>query len=175
MRPTPIQADPRQAGEFLSDSGYRATLADRVRIARTGAKFDRATLARLGGVTPGAVAQWEHPEGTNPTVCNLARVAIALRVEFDWLATGRGRMLIEEQLDFGDPTVGPLSREEQLLVHRWRELASPARAAFERLMESLERAHDAVASGVRRSRPSPPTRAEHASPASRKVEPSENF
>jgi len=41
-------------------------LADRIRIARHAAKLSQAALAARVGVTPGAVAQWESPDGTKP-------------------------------------------------------------------------------------------------------------
>lgn len=46
----------------------------------------------LVGVHRSAVSQWEQPAGSMPTVENLARIAITTSVQFEWLATGRGRM-----------------------------------------------------------------------------------
>jgi hypothetical protein len=40
------------------------------------------------------VAQWEKLDGTFPTVDNLGRVATTTAVSFEWLATGRGRMVV---------------------------------------------------------------------------------
>jgi transcriptional regulator with XRE-family HTH domain len=68
----------------------RSTLNDRIRQARLAQKLSRATLAQLTGVGPGAVAQWEHPEGTSPSVEHLISIAIQTDVAFEWLATGRG-------------------------------------------------------------------------------------
>jgi transcriptional regulator with XRE-family HTH domain len=56
------------------------------------AKMTKANLARRVGVCLSAAVQWEHPNGTSPTVANLARIAEACDVAFEWLATGRGPM-----------------------------------------------------------------------------------
>ena len=65
-------------------------MSDRVRHARRLADLSQADLARLVGVGPSAVAQWEVPAGTSPTVEHLAHIAKASGVAFEWLATGRG-------------------------------------------------------------------------------------
>jgi transcriptional regulator with XRE-family HTH domain len=68
------------------------TAANRVRQARRLAKLSQQQLATLVGVHRSAVAQWEQPGGSHPTVENLARLAAVTAVQFEWLATGRGRM-----------------------------------------------------------------------------------
>ena len=50
----------------------------------------KAELARRVGVCLSAVVQWEHPQGTTPSVANLVRIAQVTDVAFEWLATGRG-------------------------------------------------------------------------------------
>jgi transcriptional regulator with XRE-family HTH domain len=68
-----------------------ASMAIRIRRARLGAAMTQSDLARLTGVNRSAVAQWERTEGgTTPSVANLASIAVATRVAFEWLATGRG-------------------------------------------------------------------------------------
>lgn len=68
-----------------------ATMAVRIRRARLGASLTQAQLARHAGVNRSAVAQWERAEGgTTPSVANLANIAVATKVAFEWLATGRG-------------------------------------------------------------------------------------
>lgn len=68
-----------------------ATMAIRIRRARLGASLTQAQLARHAGVNRSAVAQWERAEGaTTPSVANLANIAVATKVAFEWLATGRG-------------------------------------------------------------------------------------
>lgn len=67
-------------------------LGDRIRQARRHARISQFALARRVGVARSAVAQWEQDNGTHPLPVNLAKVAIATAVKFEWLATGRGRM-----------------------------------------------------------------------------------
>lgn len=66
--------------------------SNRIRQARRNAKLSQKALAELVGVHRSAVAQWEQPGGSLPTMENLARIAITTAVQFEWLATGRGRM-----------------------------------------------------------------------------------
>lgn len=65
---------------------------NRIRQARRHAKLTQQGLALLVGVHRSAVAQWEKPGGAHPTAENLSRVAMNTSVNFEWLATGRGRM-----------------------------------------------------------------------------------
>jgi transcriptional regulator with XRE-family HTH domain len=66
-------------------------MAIRIRRARLGASMTQSDLARHAGVNRSAVAQWERTEGgTTPSVANLANIAVATQVAFEWLATGRG-------------------------------------------------------------------------------------
>jgi transcriptional regulator with XRE-family HTH domain len=64
----------------------------RIRQSRLHARLPQRELARLVGVHRSAVAQWEAADGSTPTAENLARIAVATGVQFEWLATGRGRM-----------------------------------------------------------------------------------
>lgn len=63
----------------------------RIRQARRSLSVTQAELARLVGVNRSAVAQWERKDGPRPTSANLAKIAVATKVGFDWLATGRGK------------------------------------------------------------------------------------
>jgi transcriptional regulator with XRE-family HTH domain len=69
-----------------------APIRERIGTARQAANLSRAELARRVGVRASAAAQWEQHEGTAPSVENLARLAAATGVAFEWLATGRGSM-----------------------------------------------------------------------------------
>lgn len=66
------------------------TIRERIGTARQAANLSRAELSRRVGVRASAAAQWEQEEGTAPSVENLARIAAATGVAFEWLATGRG-------------------------------------------------------------------------------------
>lgn len=66
------------------------SLSSRIREARKLTGISRAELARRVGVKPSASAQWEHDNGTAPSVRNLIQIATITGVSFEWLATGRG-------------------------------------------------------------------------------------
>jgi transcriptional regulator with XRE-family HTH domain len=70
-------------------------LRDRIRQARLAAGMTKAELARRVGVCVSAAVQWEHPDGTSPTIKHLARIASIVGVAFEWLATGRGPTHVE--------------------------------------------------------------------------------
>ena len=78
--------------------------SNRIRQARRSANLSQQQLATRVGVHRSAVAQWEQPGGSHPTVENLARVAAVASVSFEWLATGRGRMKYVSDLIPGDET-----------------------------------------------------------------------
>ena len=75
-----------------TDSQFAGALQDRVRHARRLAALSQAALASRVGVGPSAVAQWELPGGTSPTVEHMTRIAQTCDVQFEWLATGRGEV-----------------------------------------------------------------------------------
>lgn len=64
----------------------------RIRQARRKAGLTQAGLAGKVGVNRSAVAQWERIGGSRPTSENLARIAVSTSVQYEWLATSRGRM-----------------------------------------------------------------------------------
>ncbi|WP_318826107.1 XRE family transcriptional regulator [Burkholderia thailandensis] len=68
------------------------TLADRLRAALQEAQMNQSELARRVGVTRGAVSFWLTSATTSLAGENLLKVASALSVSPNWLATGRGRM-----------------------------------------------------------------------------------
>jgi transcriptional regulator with XRE-family HTH domain len=70
-------------------------LRDRIRQARLASGMTKADLARRVGVCVSAAVQWEHPEGTSPTIKHLAKIASIVGVAFEWLATGRGPTHVE--------------------------------------------------------------------------------
>jgi transcriptional regulator with XRE-family HTH domain len=74
----------------LSDKTFAGSLPTRIRHSRRLGSLTQSALAKAIGVQPSAVAQWELPNGTSPTVPHLLSVADACGVAFEWLATGRG-------------------------------------------------------------------------------------
>ncbi|HEX2595601.1 MAG TPA: helix-turn-helix transcriptional regulator [Luteimonas sp.] len=72
--------------------GTRMGLAERVRRARRIAGLSQQELARALGVTRSAISNWESTNAAQPATDRLARLANALEVSFEWIATGRGEM-----------------------------------------------------------------------------------
>jgi len=67
-------------------------LAERLRKARRVAGMSQQELARALGVTRSAVSNWESVNPAHPASANMALLANALQVSFEWIATGRGEM-----------------------------------------------------------------------------------
>jgi len=80
-------------------------LAHRIRQSRRTAALTQAQLAEQVGVNRSAVAQWERKGGARPTSENLGKIAVATKVGFDWLATGRGRIRTPDQGDGETPAL----------------------------------------------------------------------
>ncbi len=73
------------------------SMATRIRRARLAAKLSQQQLAIQVGVKRSAVAQWEQPAGTSPSIVHLATIAITTGMSFEWLATGRGQSRRESE------------------------------------------------------------------------------
>jgi len=109
-----------------SDAQPSVRLCERIRQARANAALTKAELARRVGVCLSAAVQWEHPQGTAPTVTNLTRIAQITDVAFEWLATGRGAIRIA--IGDGPATIHPaavaMTMFEERLLRIARELPS---------------------------------------------------
>lgn len=122
----------------VTDRAFSGPLNDRVRHARRVAGLSQSRLAEQLGVGPSAVAQWEVPNGTSPTVAHLAHIAKLTQVAFEWLATGRGAIHLNGD---GTPAVETSvfahdMLEERLLVG-FRMLSPKRKEAVVRLVEEL--------------------------------------
>jgi transcriptional regulator with XRE-family HTH domain len=83
-----------------------SSMAVRIRQARSLAVMTQGELARAVGVNRSAVAQWERERGgTHPSVAHLAAIALATKVTFEWLATGRGQPRCAAEIEV--PAVAP--------------------------------------------------------------------
>jgi transcriptional regulator with XRE-family HTH domain len=102
--PPPPAASGAVPAGAADDTSEAVRLFERVRIARTLAKMTKAELARRVGVCLSAAVQWEHPNGTSPTVANLVRIATLCGIAFEWLATGRGSPELADALN--TPAIG---------------------------------------------------------------------
>ncbi|MNM35349.1 anaerobic benzoate catabolism transcriptional regulator [compost metagenome] len=69
-------------------------MATRVRVARQRAGMTQDQLASQVGVTRGAVANWEVSQRPKPSISNLIEVANTTSVSLEWLATGRGGIVL---------------------------------------------------------------------------------
>jgi transcriptional regulator with XRE-family HTH domain len=66
-------------------------LSMRIRTARVRAGMSQAELAAALGVSRSAVGNWESNKGrVFPSTERLSDLALATRVSYEWLATGRG-------------------------------------------------------------------------------------
>ena len=73
------------------------SLAKRIQASRKLRDISQKELAEKIGITAGAISQYES-SATEPTIKNLSKIAIELDVSFEWLATGRGELDIEDFL-----------------------------------------------------------------------------
>ena len=97
-------------------------LAQRIRRARRIAGLSQQTLASKLGVTRSAVSNWESADSVQPTTGRLALLASALRVSFEWIATGRGEMRFAADCAGGSEAEGSLVNcpHELHLLHLYR-------------------------------------------------------
>lgn len=123
-----------------SDRNFVGPMPIRIKHARRIAGVTQARLARAAGVGPSAVAQWESPGGSSPTVTHLVQIAVSCGVSFEWLATGRGPVSLSSVM--GDtPAIEPASfavdfTEERLLT-AFRRVPSRKRECFLTWMEEF--------------------------------------
>lgn len=119
------------------------TATNRVRQARRHAHLSQQQLATKVGVHRSAVAQWEQAGGSHPTVENLARIAAVTAVQFEWLATGRGRMKFVSDLIPGDESPALLleyaaqSETEARALIALRHLDVPSALAIVEMLVAL--------------------------------------
>ncbi|QCW25058.1 helix-turn-helix transcriptional regulator [Lysobacter enzymogenes] len=106
------------------------TPQQRIRLARRHAGLSQAALGTAVGVQRSAVGHWESAQGKFPSVTHLREVALATGVQFEWLATGRGRMNLSQ-----DTAMDSVAAADALLVEDALELRllaafreAPARA-----------------------------------------------
>ena len=74
------------------------TPQQRIRLARRHAGLSQAALAHAVGVQRSAVSHWEATPGKSPSASHLREAAMATGVQYEWLATGRGRMTLSQDV-----------------------------------------------------------------------------
>ncbi|MEG3193468.1 helix-turn-helix domain-containing protein [Lysobacter sp. D1-1-M9] len=117
------------------------TPQQRIRLARRHAGLSQSALGRAVGVQRSAVSHWEASLGKSPSANHLREAALATGVQFEWLATGRGRMTLTEDIAMDSVAAAdamliddPL--ELRLLV-AFREAPMLARAPLVEIAEQL--------------------------------------
>jgi len=81
----PDQTNPAKEDHPTTD----LTIGARIASARDQAGWTQTKLAKAVGVSRGAVSQWEA-DRTEPSAPNCRKIASLLKVDSDWLSTGRG-------------------------------------------------------------------------------------
>lgn len=115
------------------------SFASRIRRARLHAELTQGELAARVQVQRSAVSHWENVEGARPTGENLANVASATGVRFEWLATGRGPMRIQEDEQQPALVLSEFAQDdlESRLLQAIRQLAVRKRKVIVELVEGL--------------------------------------
>jgi transcriptional regulator with XRE-family HTH domain len=125
----------------------------RIRLARRHAGLSQAALATAVGVHRSAVSHWEASQGKLPSTHHLQQLALVTGVQFEWLATGRGRMQLSADTEFESVSAAdalliddPL---ELRLLNAFREVPMRSRAPLVEIAEHL------ASMRTGRSRPGP--------------------
>lgn len=117
------------------------TSQQRIRLARRHAGFSQAALGSAVGVQRSAVSHWEGTQGRHPSVDHLRQLAVVTGVQFEWLATGRGKMNLsaDTSMDSVAAAEGQLIDDplELRLVAAFREASMRARAPLVEVAEHL--------------------------------------
>lgn len=117
------------------------TAYQRIRLARRHANLSQAQLGAAVGVQRSAVSHWEAAQGKNPSVAHMRQIALATHVQFEWLATGRGTMVLSKDMEFDSvATAEALLVDDPLelrLLHAFRESPARARAPLVEVVEQL--------------------------------------
>lgn len=117
------------------------TPAQRIRLARRHAGMSQSALAATVGVQRSSVSHWEASDGKTPSARHLRDVAMATGVQFEWLATGRGKMGLSQ-----DVAMDSVAAADALLVDdplelrllaAFRDAPTLARAPLVELAEQL--------------------------------------
>lgn len=87
------------------------TPQQRIRLARRHAGLSQAALGTAVGVQRSAVGHWESAQGKFPNVGHLREVAMVTGVQFEWLATGRGKMNLSQ-----DTAMDSVAAADALLI-----------------------------------------------------------
>lgn len=117
------------------------TPQQRIRLARRHAGLSQAALGTAVGVQRSAVGHWESAQGKFPNAAHLREVAMVTGVQFEWLATGRGKMSLSPDTAMDSVAAAdalliddPL---ELRLINAFREAPTRAKAPLVEVAEQL--------------------------------------
>lgn len=105
---------------------------NRVRVALDMAGMNNAQLARAIGVSPSTVGKWVHEESEVGKIeaHNLFDASRVLRVDAEWLATGKGEPRPA-------PGSGRVSPEQAAIIDAYDALSVQSRMTLAFLLDSL--------------------------------------
>ncbi len=116
------------------------TLHSRVKLARRYAGLSQAQLAQRLSVHRSAVTHWELSSKRNPNMAHLRLLAEVVKVQFEWLATGRGEMaLLTDALDTVAAADALLIEDEleMRLMLAFRDIPTKAKVPLTEIVEQL--------------------------------------
>ena len=117
------------------------TQQSRIRLARRHAGLSQMQLATAVQVQRSAVSHWESIQLKNPSVTHLRAIAMVTGVQFEWLVTGRGAMVLCDEVRMDSvPTADALLVEEPIelrLVHAFRNAPPQSRVSLVEIVEQL--------------------------------------
>ena len=140
----------------------------RIRLARRHAGLSQTQLATAVQVQRSAVSHWESAQAKNPSVTHLRTIAMVTGVQFEWLATGRGAMVLCNEVRMDSvPTADALLVEEPIelrLVHAFRNAPPQSRVSLVEIVEQLAQQRTGRPREALRApaQPAPPTRVREA-------------
>jgi transcriptional regulator with XRE-family HTH domain len=119
------------------------TLTQRIRLSRRHGGISQSALAGHIGVHRSAVSHWESKKPKRPNIGHLLAIAVATGVQFEWLATGRGNMLVSEAASAatGVPVHAAMAEgaQELELLRAFREAPLQSRPVLVELAQQLAR------------------------------------
>lgn len=100
----------------------------RLRHARKLRGLNQVELAKKAGMAQATISELETGESRSPWGTNLARLAQTLKVNPDWLATGKGSMDAQED---------PLPAEAMKVAKDWLRLAPEVRKSVASMIREM--------------------------------------
>ncbi|OWY40082.1 hypothetical protein CEK28_04930 [Xenophilus sp. AP218F] len=108
-------------------------IGNRIKEARKTRNRSQQWLADEVGVTQCSASLWEQCK-SEPTTDNLSRIALALHVSYDWLATGRGAMELSYVPSEIPAAEFPLSPDLKEVIDLFEQLPRAKRAILLQFM-----------------------------------------